>query len=484
MVCLPRDYRGSMHYLPWLGLAVVLAGCTNMSMQPRTTASNLFDSPAPLGAPDDYTARRPVTPSPKTPKRSPKPRKGESLPLPIEEDADTSQSDLDEPPASVRLDIAPKLDKRQSPKIESGPTIEPDEVTVAEPLELTVAAPARRQLGGVVTYRVTLRNISEHPLERLVVRCQFDRPLVFLGSDQRELLRRVERLSPGESKTLAISLTCDKTGSQCSRFTVSRLERGADLEVASREVCVDFVARHVEIEMLGPAQRTEGSRAEFNITLSNRSQNTIENVQAVISYDKALILKEASAEAEQKNGSLAWRLGALRPGDIIQLQVEFECRIQMHRACVTVDVKGANLPDEHEEGCVEIVPVPGTLDLRISDRDDPLEPGRAGTYDVTVQNIGLQGARGIVLEALVPENVRLRSATVRLDQQPLSLKYAAEANKLIFDRVELLEPNGRLTYSFEVEALRPGPAEFRASLTSTLSSTAVTVIEPTMIAEP
>jgi hypothetical protein len=101
-----------------------------------------------------------------------------------------------------------------------------------------------------------------------------------------------------------------------------------------------------------------------------------------------------------------------------------------------------------------------------------------------VQNIGLQAARRVVLEAAIPENVNVRSVVVRVGDQPLSLKHSAEPGRLIFDPVEQLAPNARLVYTFEVEALRAGPAEFRAILTSALSSTAVTVSEPTTIVDP
>jgi hypothetical protein len=230
---------------------------------------------------------------------------------------------------------------------------------------------------------------------RIPQRGQFDDALVFSGSDRREVVQGIERLPAGESKDMALSLTSDKTGSHCCWFMVTREEAGSDVEMVSRQVCVEFVTRHVEIDVVGPTQRTEGSRAEFNITLANNSLKNINDTQVVVAYDKALMPREASAEAEKKSGTLVWNLGVLRPMEKVQLQVEFECQRQAHRACVFVDVKGANLNGEREEACLEIVPVPGTLDLRVGDRDDPLETGRNGVYEATVQNIGLQPARGI-----------------------------------------------------------------------------------------
>src|SRR5262249_41992697 len=171
----------------------------------------------------------------------------------------------------------------------------------------------------------------------------------------------------------ALSLTGNQVGSNCCRFAVTRREGNDELELASKQVCVEFVTRQLEIEVIGPTQRTEGSRAEFNIALTNHTQKTIDNVEALVSYDKALLPREATAEAERRGGSLVWRLGVLRPLERVQLQVEFECRAQAHRACVLVEVRGDDLPNGQEEACVEIVPIPGTLDIRVSDRADPLE---------------------------------------------------------------------------------------------------------------
>ncbi len=446
----------------------------------------MFDVPAPLGAGGKYEAQRPVERPPGKDVAGIPPRGPQSLPQ--EKKSVPADADLDEPPTRIRT--APDFPKDPFPTFESGPTleslptIEPEEITVSRPLELTVSAPARRQLGGVATYRVALRNLGDHSQNNLVIRCHFDDDLVFTGSQQREVLHRVASLPASESKELALSLTSSKIGSHCCQFVVTRRDAEKEIELASRQVCVDFVTRHIDIDLIGPTQRTEGSRAEFTITLTNNSHKTIEDVEAVVAFDKALVPREASAEAERRSGSLVWRLGAVHPMEKVQLQVEFECRTQAHRACLAVELRGANLPSEREEACLEIIPITGTLDLRISDRDDPLETGKTEVYEVTVQNIGLQVARRVVVEGTVPENAKFRSAAVRNGDERLPLKYDVDAGKVLFEAVDQLEPNARLTYTFEVETLRAGSCEFRARLTNALGNTAVTASEPTLIVDP
>jgi hypothetical protein len=385
--------------------------------------------------------------------------------------------DPDEPPQPIVRD-------NRFPKVESLPKITPDEVTVPQLVELSVRAPLRKPLGAPATFQIAIRNAGDRPQEDLIVRCRFDEELVFSGSDKREVVRRLERLEPGAACDMALTLSSVIVGSHCCWFTVARLEDSDEVELISKQVCVDYVVRQVDIEIVGPAQRTTGSRAEFNVSLSNSSARSVLDAEIVVSFDKALFPRELSTGAQQKPGLLIWRLGTLEPSEKVQLQMEFECRAQAHRACLTVEVKGANLAGDADETCLEIVPVPGTLDLRISDGNDPLEVGQTGTYQVTVENIGLQGARRVMLEVVASENLRIRSAIVRTAGTEVPLQHKLDGNKLVFDVMEQLDPGTHLVYTIEVEALRAGFAELRASLISALNSTPVITAEPTTIVEP
>ena len=455
-------------------LTVLLAGCMNPGANwPMSGARRPIELPAPLGAQEHVGVARGAAPHNSNESTA---NNGDR---PDPQSPEIESAEVDELPGPVFPGSVPAR-----PDIDTVPKIEPLDVSPGEPLELTVAAPSRRPVGGDATYRVTLRNASDQPLEGLVVHCRFDDGLFLAGIEDRDVRQRLERLAPGQTKEMAVTLTGSAPGSHLCSFVVTRSRGDQEVELLSRQVAVDFVTRTIEIDVVGPVQRTEGSRAEFNITLMNRSTRTISDVQATIAFDKALAPKEASAEAVQNPGNLVWRLGTLEPSDSVQLQVEFECRSRAHRACVSVEVRGANLTPEQDETCLEIVPVPGTLDLQIADRGDPYDVGKTGTYELTVQNIGLQLARRVVLEAVIPENLKFLSAIVRAGEQEIRLKSTVQGAKIVFDPMTELEPNGRLVYIIEVEAIRPGTGELRASLSSSLSGTPVTSSEPTVVTEP
>lgn len=504
----------TFHRLPLAWLIVMLAGCMSISPRPYIASRQegeivlppppATDSPTvtqappraqqppamqkplarqdPLARQNQQQSLRPVNPAPPATAAQPEQRPfkrppEESLALPKSNAPHDMRFDPDEPPAPVTRD-------NRFPKVEPLPKIIPDEVTVPQLVELSVNSPTRRPLGAAATFQLTIRNAGDRPQEELIVRCRFDDGLVFSGSDKREVVRRLDRLGPGESREMALTLSSSIVGSHCCWFTVAHLESHDEVEITSKQVCVDYVVRQVDIEIVGPSQRTEGSRAEFNVSLSNTSSKSIVDAQVVVTFDKALFPRELSTGAEQKAGTLIWRLGALEPSEKVQLQMEFECRTQAHRACISVEVKGKNLAGDVDDACLEIIPVPGTLDLRISDGNDPLEVGQTGTYQVTVENIGLQGARRVALEAVASDNLRVVSAIVRTAGNEVPLKHKLDGNKVVFDVMEQLDPGTHLVYTIEVEGLRAGPAELRASLTSALSSTPVTTAEPTTVVEP
>ncbi|MBI3863045.1 MAG: hypothetical protein HY290_14230 [Planctomycetia bacterium] len=465
-------------------LTIVLAGCTSMTARPNATFRQgagpippaMSQAPPAISSrpatPDQRQALRPAAPE----KRTNRPPPGESQALPKSNAPLAAGRDPDEPPQPVVAD-------NRLPKVESLPKIIPDEVTVPQLVELTVDGPSRRPVGAEATFQLAIRNAGDRPQDDLVVRCRFDETLNFEKSEKHEVVRRLDRLAPGDSRSMALTLSSPVAGSHCCWFTVARLEGDEEIEVISRQVCVEYAVRQIEVEITGPSQRTEGSRAEFNVSLSNPSHKSIVDAQVVVSFDKALVPKELSTGAEQRAGTLVWRLGTLEPDETVQLQMEFECKSQAHRACLSVEVKGTNCSGDFDEACLEIVPVRGTLDLRISDESDPLKVGQTGTYRVTVENIGLQAVRRVALEALASPNLRIRSAVVRAAAADLPLRHKLDGNQLLFDAEEQLEPGAHLVYLIEVEALRAGRADLRASLTSALSSTPITTIEPTTIVE-
>lgn len=487
---------GARHWSPaWCGL--FLAGCMSTSRPPLMT-QRVPEDAAPLGAQLGTSVAAPSAAAPSaTDRATPVPQKAhvpstvgnsdQSAPGTVaarKPAVPDSAPAIPLPTQSPPWPAFPSTDRSTPGNGGPGrilPRIDPDGITVPRNLELTVSAPPRKQVGTQATFRLTVRNTGDQPADEVTVHCAFDAPLEFPGSEEHEVKQKVGRLLPHESKEVALSLACDQAGAHCSRFSV-RLDN-EEQAVAVQTACVEFVPRQLEIELRGPAQRSVGSRAEFNIQVANRSDDLLPNVQVVATFDAALVPREANSDAERTPGRVTWNLGRLQAHEGVQLQVEFECSTPAHRACVLVETVGPQAAGEQVESCLEIVPVPGILDVRVNDKNDPFVVGKTGTYEITVQNIGLQAARDLVLEVIPGDSLSVLSAEVKRQGEPLRLPYRTDEGRIVFDPIDELAPDAVLTFVVEAKALSAGHIELQALLRSPLSQTPVSVTEPSTILE-
>jgi hypothetical protein len=369
----------------------------------------------------------------------------------------------------------PVPEAQPAPADRSGPQL--GTPNLAGALEVAVTAPPRKQVGSAVEFLIEVRNTSEQTAENVAVDVEFDEPLVFPGSRERRVAQPLGRLAPGESKEVTLSLVAERVGTDCVRLlaTVSGREAGW------KSVCVEVVPKQLQLEIVGPPRRTVGSRAEFNVKLVNASTQPLRGAQATVRYDAALTPREGSAGARQKPGSMSWDLGGLQPGEGVQLQIEFECRIPAESACLSAEVTGANFPTERLEKCISVVSLEGSVDVQAMDRLDPLKVGDETEYLVTVQNRDLRAVRDLRLEAEIPAQIQFLSADVTQNDQPLPVNAELQEAQVVFEPIEALAPDAVLTYRIRVKATTPGDGAFVARLTHADSLEPVEVIEPTTV---
>jgi len=506
---------------------VLLAGCVSFSSpsvawRPDPSAAPpLADSPAGLSSAPPYStssqrpavssappgqttapqaAPGPATPAPNTWRTTPRPetpfraQRPAQTPL-IPPNGSGGRPSAPLPHPSFRSDPAfPRLEAPQAavtppaltapaapPFRPDTPKIVPDGVTVRKRLDMTIDVPRRKQVGSEVTYRVTVQNSGDQPAEEVAVYCEFDRLLKFAQGDDRQIVHRIGDLLPGETREIALPLRAISTGTHCCRFSLRSREGEREEETLWKSVCIDYVERYLDVELIGPRQRTVGSRAEFTLAFVNRGSRPIPQARVIATHDAALIAREATSGANQRDGHLAWDLGDVQPGEGVQLQVEFECRTPARRACLLMEVGGTDVPLEQAETCVEIMPVPGLLDLQVADLTDPVKAGGKVTFEVSVQNIGLQQARAIQVEIEASEALKILGGSVRQNDQQVDVKTTRRNGRLVFDPIDQLAPDVRLVFQIETEALQPGYGELTAHLTSALSTVPVSASEPVKI---
>lgn len=354
--------------------------------------------------------------------------------------------------------MQPKSVPKSGPKQKSGPMMAAP--STAGLLEMTVEVIPKRQLGSGATFYLIIKNISDRSVRNVLMECEFDETLLFPGRREKKIGQRLGTLQPGESKEISLTLYSDTLGSHCCRFRA--IADGEEL--VWKSVCVEYEKKQLDLSVIGPSSRTIGSRAEFLVKLSNVSDIDLNNIQVAISYDPALIPREASIGSERETGQLKWDLDTVRKGEGVQLQVEFECEVAAEYACLRVNVTSADLPNEQVSACLKVTPAAGVLDVQVRDTKDPIARGEETTYEVSIENRGLQPAKDISLQAKIPRMFRVVSVEAHQGNQKLNLRPEVKQNILTVSPIRELPTDAFLRYTILVKAIGSGDGELEVTI--------------------
>jgi hypothetical protein len=295
-----------------------------------------------------------------------------------------------------------------------------------------------------------------------VIHVEFDEALVFPGRAEKQLRKEIGRLMPGQSRELRLTLSSSQLGKHACQFRAA-----ADgIAAIEHEAIVDFVTPKLQVELIGPARRTIGSRAEFTVKVANATEQPIEDLQVTLQHNAALVPHLATGGFEKAGHSLRWSLGRLAAGAGVQVQAEFDCRQLSEQACIAVTARGTELSDTEVESCLTVVAVPGLLDLRVSDRNDPVKVGEEAEFEITVQNLGLQPIAEVQLEVQTSEHLQIGTHSAKIGERPTTLTAATRNGTQRLALTEPLLPDATLHVTLKAAAKQPGDAELRVIATS------------------
>lgn len=358
---------------------------------------------------------------------------------------------------------------------EEGPVIVPPSAD-APRIDLTVAAPQQLQLGSAAKFELTVRNAGNRPVEDVEVVATFDDGFVFPGTTEREARRPLGRLGPGEERSFTLMLVGEETGRLCSQFSV----RAGGREALWKSVCVEFVPRSVQLELIGPPHRTVGGRAEFTIKVANVSSRPLERVDVTVTADRVLQPLDGTRGAVRRDDVVSWDVGRLDPGAGAQLQIEFVCRGASVQACVAAEVTAAGRPAVAVEKCLTITSPSGPVEMQIEDLQDPVAAGSNVVYRVVVHNRAASAAAGAEVLLKFPAGLWPTAAEVRRGDQTLPAKGAREEQAVRFPPVDL-PPSSRTEFYVRVHAERSGDHPVQALLTHRSLPAPLETVEPTTV---
>ena len=227
-------------------------------------------------------------------------------------------------------------------------------VDVANPatIQVDVVGPATAQVGGEVTFDVTITNRGTTPLSDASITIDFDEGLVHESSnpDAQRISSDLGGLGAGEVRDdLKVTLRVTKAGNLC--LTTNVQAEGASAGEVRK--CVTAAAATttspdrgpgpnvspgIQVRSAGPRVRKVGETALFETTIRNTGDVTLVDVRIEASFEGTLEQKRATGGFEREGDVLVWRIDRLERGQTILRQAEVHCRGIDENACMTVTV--------------------------------------------------------------------------------------------------------------------------------------------------
>jgi uncharacterized repeat protein (TIGR01451 family) len=354
------------------------------------------------------------------------------------------------------------------------------EVSMTGPANVLMTPPDSGTLQGTsgavpVGYRVTVRNPGTGLAKSVVLRAEFDKALEH-DSRHNPVQLTLGDLAAGASRDVDLTLRAVHAGEAVCRVTAI----GEGGLTAKAEHAVLVRDANLTVRLSGPAKRYAGRPATWQIEVGNAGDHPLGNVVVKDLLSPELEYVSAGEDGRSQGGEVVWQVGNLKPGEVHRLELTTKAArvgervVNQVAASATFTVEG--MPGTLQARAEAALTVEGMPSLRLSvkDTEDPVEVNGRTTYQIGVSNGGSRADSGIALVCVVPDGMRIVSATG-------PTQHRIDGQRVTFQPLPTLPPNQPVPYAIEVEALRPGGASFRAEVSSAAQPEPIVRVETTNV---
>ena len=335
-------------------------------------------------------------------------------------------------------------------------------------ISLEHVGPRQVLVGEDVVFKIKLTNPGTGIAHNVII--EEDVPPGLRHSAGKELEYPVGSLRPGETRLLELTLQADKPG-QIENVLLVRAD--ANLK-ANHSFQFEVIAPLLRIDLHGPRLRFLDREADFDIAVQNPGTASAKNIELVAHLPRGLKFKRADHQGEynaQKH-TVHWTLTELPANEMGTVRLTAVPK-DIGDQKIRVEGKAAmNLSDSGEH----IVTVDGLAALlyTVKDLNDPIEVGGNTTYEIRVVNQGSKTATNLILAAQAPAGMHPVSG-----EGPT--RGAVNGQRIIFEPLARLAPQGETSYRVNVKATQPGDMRLKFHLVSDEVQSPVTKEESTHV---
>ncbi|MBA4017939.1 MAG: hypothetical protein C0483_12245 [Pirellula sp.] len=270
--------------------------------------------------------------------------------------------------------------------------------------EITVetVGPKRISIGREATYRVLVRNRGQSQAEQVVVTVgipQWAEIAQLHGTTGHTT--SADEHAAGKPLEWTIDLLSGRAEEELTLVLIPRRSETFDLQVrwacspAAAVAAIEVEEPQLRLSIAGPTEVSYGEQRLYKLTVANPGTGTAEDVELQL-----MPLTPGDGDA------VAHRIGSLKAGDSISVEVELTAR-QAGRLQIRTEATGAG--SLKTSAVADVVVHRAALEVSVA-APKMLFAGVPGTYEIRVRNTGDDQARNVRVSVDLPQGAKLIQA--------------------------------------------------------------------------
>lgn len=358
--------------------------------------------------------------------------------------------------------------------------------------------PTTAKVGEEVYFNIEVSNTGDQPIANVIIRDQFDAGLRHTGGERSPIQRVIGDLVPGDLRQIGVGFIVQRAGRHCHTIEVV----GAGGHAASTRACVDATepVRDVAVEVTGPAERTAGESAIYEIRVTNTGEAELTSLQLLAVPGPDLTPTNASPGMRSTPEGLVWDIPSLPAGETARRRIQCTCdrpaaqaemavRVTTGQGITAADststvVQAAPVvpvqPPTRPDDVPPAAPVTGELKISMAETEDPIALGKKTIYIIELKNDRNVEDRNVEMTMHVPEGLEFD----RFVSISAGLSISTNDDRIIqVERIAEMRPGGKRMFRVEVIGRRVGRWPFRVEVRSLRSPEPISVVNETVVNE-
>jgi uncharacterized repeat protein (TIGR01451 family) len=218
------------------------------------------------------------------------------------------------------------------------------------------------------------------------------------------------------------------------------------------------------VKISGPLRQYANLPVKYQITVTNTSAHTADNVLITAFLPEQAVFVEANEKGRFHFHQVAWLIGDLPAGASRTVQVVYKVP-EAGEYCL----KAMAMPEAGARGedtlCTQFEGVSALL-LEVVDSHDPVPVGAKMSYKINVFNQGSTPLTNVQVKALVPRELATVRATGPSDPDVKLLEPTPQGQPIVYPLLKELKPGERKVFEVFAAAVKVGDARFRVVVTA------------------